>query len=184
LIFNLFLLLLACEVVAAPAVLVAASKIDIFGGGGAGRRGVFWLRGARGRLSGDIAVRSTSRSKLSGRTGTFSILSNCIKGACLFLLKVGGASFSWSCAEGRSGLGAGTLKIGCSCFDPDREFESAVADLCELERVGGGGDLDRRIELRISWEPLGLPEAKSLYVVEYKDARFASGSWLEPGRSV
>jgi hypothetical protein len=39
--FNLFLFPPAFEVVAAPAVLVAASRMDIFGGGGAALLGVF-----------------------------------------------------------------------------------------------------------------------------------------------
>ena len=68
-----------------------------------------------------------------------------MRGACLFLLKVGGASFSWSCAEGRSGLGAGTLNTGCIGCNGARGFESPPADLLELANVGGGGDLDLKI---------------------------------------
>lgn len=168
---NLFLLPPACAVVAAPAVLVAVSRMVIFGGGGAGLRGVFWLRGARGRLSGEAAACKALRSMLWGREGAFSSLSRCNNGACLFLLKVGGASFSWSCVDGRSGRGAGTLNTGCSDSRGGREWESVVA-FCELGRVGGGGEFDPMTELLTSLELIGLPEAKSRYVDEYNDARF------------
>ena len=165
--FSLFLLPLAFDAVAAPAVLVAASSIDSFGGGGAGLRGVFWLLVANGRLSGDTVFRALI-SILSAWTGTFSNLSKCSNGACLFLLKVGGASFSWSCADGRSSRGAGTLNDGTcdvGLLEPGR---------WELDKVGGGGDFDLSTEFTTSLELIGLPEAKSRYATEKADALFGS----------
>ena len=119
--------------VAAPALAVAVSRMFIFGGGagagGAARRGVFWFRE-------ESALRSTGEdgcnmlppaaapplslalpltSVLRGR-GTLTWMSSLSSRsgpapmpAGLLLLNVGGASFSWSCRDGMSDLGGGSL---------------------------------------------------------------------------
>ena len=79
--------------VAAPAVAVAVSNRDILGGGGAGRRGVFWDLAASGWRAGET-VRMALISELCGRKGTLSILSRSTNDGALLRLKVGGASFS------------------------------------------------------------------------------------------
>lgn len=84
----------------APAVLVAASRTDIFGGGGgAGRAGVLLLMGARA-LRGDwcagIGTGVSAIVRGFSSNDTFSTLPIILKSRSLFRLKVGGGMFSWS----------------------------------------------------------------------------------------
>ena len=52
------------------------------------------------------------------------------------------------------------MKTGCAGCEATRPFDSA--DLWELVKIGGGGDVDLKTESITSFELIGLPEAKSL----------------------
>jgi hypothetical protein len=87
-----------------PAFDVAASIMDILGGGaGAGLWGVFPFRAARGCLCGEgEARRDSSWCFGSGAILVFG-LSPSIEEDDLTFLNVGSGSFSWSWADGKGG---------------------------------------------------------------------------------
>ena len=81
------------EAEAAPAGAVAVSRTDILGGGGAGRRGVFWLMTARAGREGD-AVAGVGASIFSSWAMLNLSLRPSAAPLSLLRLKVGGGSFS------------------------------------------------------------------------------------------
>ena len=126
-----------------PAVEVAASNTDILGGGameagaaGAARCGVFCDRAASGFRAGGECVAGVASSRIPASLPirySFSFPVPSISATfCpspstdtvgFDFLNVGGGSFSWSCADGSSGRGGGTLNMDCT-FTPDERDEA------------------------------------------------------------